>query len=43
MDEWYDDEPELSWAFCKYFWECHIHLPDVCVEDIEELIGYSGE
>ena len=38
LDEWYDDDPELSWAFCKYLWECHIHLPEIQIEEIEELI-----
>ena len=29
----------FRWSFCKYFWEAHVELPKVDVNDIELLVG----
>lgn len=26
------------WAYCKYFWECHVDLPHININDLEELV-----
>ena len=36
--EWYTDKCEFLWAFCKYFWEGHVKLPEIDIEELEELI-----
>ena len=25
---------EFQWAFCRYFWECHVHLPTIPTETL---------
>jgi 5'-3' exonuclease len=34
---------DFSWAYCKYFWECHPNLPNIDVNELEEFIKISLE
>ena len=34
----YPEELTFHWAFCKYFWECHVELPHINIEKLEQLI-----
>ena len=36
--ECYTDKHEFCWAFCKYFWEAHAHMPKLNIEDLEALV-----
>ena len=35
--EWYKNDCEFIWAYCRYFWESHVLLPHI---DIDELEGF---
>lgn len=35
---WYNTECKFIWAFCRYFWEAHVHLPELPIEKLEEIV-----
>lgn len=32
--EWYTDQADFHWAFCKYFWEGHARLPHININEL---------
>ena len=37
--EWYGNNYEFSWSFCKYFWESHVKLPHIKIEILENMVN----
>ena len=38
---WYVDDCTFTWAFCKYFWECHPDLPTIDIVELKEICQNS--
>lgn len=40
LGEYYVDDYNLTWAYCKYMWESHPNLPQLDVDTIKELFKH---
>lgn len=36
--EWYLDNCDFKWSYCKYFWESHVLLPCIDIHILEKLL-----
>ena len=37
--EWYDSDCEFVWAYCRYFWESHVKMPQINITDLEKFVS----
>lgn len=36
--EWYNTDCDYVWAYCRYFWEAHVNLPHIDIDELEEFV-----
>ena len=36
--EWYNTDCSFVWAYCRYFWEAHVNLPHINVDELEKFV-----
>ena len=36
---WYNSDCEFVWAYCRYFWEAHVQLPELNIADLESFVN----
>jgi 5'-3' exonuclease len=36
--KWYRDNCEFSWAYCQYFWESHVEMADIDIQQLESIV-----
>jgi 5'-3' exonuclease len=37
-DDWYPAECDFIWAYCRYFWESHVDLPHLDINELEKFV-----
>ena len=38
-DEWYKGNCDYVWAYCKYFWESHVEMNEINIDELEQFIS----
>ena len=36
--DWYKVDCDFTWAYCRYFWESHVLLPDIDINELEVFV-----
>jgi hypothetical protein len=36
--EWYSNNFNIKWVFCKYFWESNVDLCDIDLTTLEKIV-----
>ena len=36
--DWYKDDCDFVWPYCKYFWESHVEMNNSNIKELEEFI-----
>jgi 5'-3' exoribonuclease 1 len=36
--DWYDTDCTFVWSYCRYFWESHVNLPHIDINELENFV-----
>jgi 5'-3' exonuclease len=36
---WYRNDCDVVWAYCRYFWEAHVLLPEIDIDELEGIVS----
>lgn len=42
-DHWYNGNCEFVWAYCRYFWESHVEMSEIDINELEQFIANNKE
>jgi 5'-3' exonuclease len=37
-DHWYKGDCDYVWAYCRYFWEAHVEMNEIDIDELEQFI-----
>jgi 5'-3' exonuclease len=37
--DWYDTDCDYVWAYSRYFWEAHVNLPHIDIDELEKFVS----
>ena len=37
-NDWYKADCEFVWSYCRYFWESHVQLPHIDIDELEKFV-----
>ena len=40
---WYRTDCEFIWAYCRYFWESHVQLPEININELENIVNQNNK